>query len=110
MVVKGVTEIFSFSEDNTFVQSSEEGKQKNLPGKNESPRGSSVVGGRPARRNNLLPPRSGRGMKRMGHDAEWQELDLLCRLFGVPRCQSKVLFTLLYRLPMVIKTHVILIT
>ena len=56
------------------------------------------------------PLRSGRGMKRMGHDAEWQELDLLCRLFGVPRCQSKVLFTLLYRLPMVIKTHVILIT
>lgn len=52
MVVKGVMEIFSFSEGNTFVQSSEEGKQKNLPGKNESPRDSSVVRGRPECRNN----------------------------------------------------------
>ena len=66
MVVKGVTEIFSFSEDNTFVQSSEEGKQKNLPGKNESPRGSSVVGGRPARRNNLLPPTQWKGHEEDG--------------------------------------------
>lgn len=49
MVVKGVREIFSFSEDNTFVQSAaEERKQKNLPGKNER----SVVGGCPVCRNN----------------------------------------------------------
>ena len=72
MVVKGVTEIFSFSEDNTFVQSSEEGKQKNLPGKNESPRGSSMVGGRPERRNNLryrnnlLPPTQWKGHEEDG--------------------------------------------
>ena len=37
VVVKEVREIFSFSEDDIFEQSSEEREQKNLPGKKWEP-------------------------------------------------------------------------
>jgi len=52
VVVKEVREIFSFSEDDIFEQSSEEREQKNLPGKNESPHDIPVVGGCLVCRNN----------------------------------------------------------
>lgn len=90
-VVKEVRKSFSFSDDEIFEQSSEEWKQKNLPGKNESLCDNSVVGGCLVCRNNWGKTREAEverargGYNMMWDSRSWTVLSSTChaKLFGL---------------------------